>query len=372
MNNKLPSCGIDFLLENKDLLESLSQKKIGVLTNQGALTKNYQPSVYALVERLGDSIKFLLTPEHGWSGLIGEGVNVENGFDSYLKLPILSLYGADNKAIEVIQKGEIDLLLIDLQDAGLRCYTYTATCAKLLEACADLPLEVIICDRPNPLGPQIEGPLLESRFRSIVGYLEVPFQHGQTIGQLLSKHKETLGASKLKVTVIPCQSFHQPYAYPWIPPSPNLPSWDAVLLYPALVLLEGTNVSEGRGTSLPFTCLGAPSLDNHVLVDFINSLKNSGVQARPISFTPQSGDLIGKDCLGAHLLLNNPLITNVFSLGVKIIHFLRENYLCFQWDEFSKDCYFIDYLMGGNTFRKAIDQGLSSSQILEMLNNKEL
>lgn len=340
-----PLVGIDLLLENKSLLKILSRKKVGLVTNQNALTHDYKPSAYALKEKIGLALTCILTPEHGWSGQVAEGIKVGDGFDLYLNLPIFSLYGGNKKYLE----DSIDVLLIDLQDVGLRCYTYTASCAKLLEV---LPkVEVIVCDRPNPLGPQQKGSNLDPAYRSFVGYLDVPFQHGQTIGELLFAHNQA--TAQLPFTLIPCQHDHQPYHYPWVPPSPNLSSWDSVLLYPALVLLEGTNISEGRGTSLPFTCLGAPQLDHHKLVDFINALK--GVRARPLIFTPQSGELKGQECQGAHLLITDYEAFDAFSLGLELLSFLKENYPQFEWVKMDNQKCFIDLLLGSDSFRKSLE-----------------
>lgn len=360
-----PACGIDILLQDKTLLASLAQKRIGIVTHQNALTQEYRPSAYALAERLGKNLRCILTPEHGWSGFVAEGVKVGDGFDPTLRLPIFSLYGEDKAYLEFI-KNNIDLLLIDLQDVGLRCYTYVSTCAQLLEACSAFPLEVMICDRPNPLGPQIKGPSLDPRLRSLVGYVETPFQHGQTLGTLLSTFNQAMGDAQLPLTLILCQPYHQPYHYPWIPPSPNLPSWESVLLYPALVLLEGTNVSEGRGTSLPFTCLGAPELNSFLLIDYLNAMQRSGIHARPFTFTPQSGKFVGVPCQGVHLLLSDPLKLNAVELGIKIIFFLKENYPDFKWVD-HKNKYFIDYLLGSYVLREGMEHGLTMEKILEEL-----
>jgi uncharacterized protein YbbC (DUF1343 family) len=156
--------------------------------------------------------------------------------------------------------------------------------------------------------------------------------------------------------------------YPWIPPSPNLPSWEAVLLYPALVLLEGTNISEGRGTSLPFTCFGAPGLNHHLVVDYINHLER-GVQARPVTFTPQTSKFVGQDCHGVHLLLTDPLNMNAFEFGIRILMFLKAHYSDFQWINTAKnkDAYFIDYLVGTNSLRQGMEESLDEKEILEML-----
>ena len=365
MSVRLPSSGIDTLLQDEALLASLSKKRVGMVTNQNSLTQHYELSAHALAKRLGPLLKCILTPEHGWSGLVREGVKIGDEFDNSLQRPVFSLYGGHKKYLEFIDD-QLDLLLIDLQDVGVRCYTYVSTCAQLVKACSDFSLEVIVCDRPNPLGPHIRGPLLDPHLRSLVGYVDTPFQHAQTMGTLLSEFNQARNAP-LSLTVIPCQSYHQPYYYPWIPPSPNLPTWDAVLLYPGLVLLEGTNISEGRGTSFPFSCFGAPGLNKTALVDYLNNLKNSGIRARPITFTPQSGKHAGVACEGAQILLVDPLNINAFELGLKIILFLNENYPNFQWEEMinKKNEYFIDYLLGTSLFREGVEQGLNVEEIFE-------
>lgn len=334
----VPSVGIDFLLKDDDLLTELSHKKVALLTNQMTRTKDNEPSAQAIQKKLGTSLTCVLTPEHGWSGRVAEGVKVEDSFESHFNLPLYSLYGGKK-----FSEADFDVLIIDLQDVGLRCFTYAASCAKFIETLKDQ--EVIVCDRPNPLGPQVKGSHLDSNFRSLLAYLDVPFQHGQTIGELLSIYDPH---------VIPCHHNHHPYGYPWQPPSPNLPSWDSVLLYPTLVFLEGTNISEGRGTNLPFTRLGAPGLDRNGLVEFLNEVQ--GLQAEPIVFTPQSGKLKGQECHGAQLFIIDHLEFEALSTGYALIKFLRENYSPFQWTPMSEG-FFIDFLLGTDSFRKEIEKG---------------
>jgi uncharacterized protein YbbC (DUF1343 family) len=339
---QLPKSGIDSLLADEEALKYLSSQRVGMITHQNALTQTYQVSAYALQEKIGPALKCIFSPEHGWSGQIAEGKKVANGFDPYLKIPVFSLYGASSP-----EKLEVDVLLIDLQDVGLRCYTYGATCAQFLDKYS--ALDVIVCDRPNPLGPHQKGSLLDPAFRSLVGYFDVPFQHGKTLGELLLNHNPNRA-----IRVVSCQHDHQPYHYPWISPSPNLPTWEAVLLYPALVLLEGTNISEGRGTSFPFTCFGAPGLDQESLLQFLNTYK--GLQARPLDFTPQSGKWKGEVCTGVHLLLMDYSHLEAFDLGVELVAFLKSTYALFEWIKDEKQNYFIDLLLGSDGFRKDLER----------------
>jgi uncharacterized protein YbbC (DUF1343 family) len=344
----LPAVGIDILLQDPHALNTLSKQRVGIVTNKCTLTKDRIPSAYALYSKIGEALKCILTPEHGWSGVIAEGVKVADEVDSETGLPVFSLYEGGIKHFDVLKVPPLDTLIIDLQDIGLRCYTYAATCAKFLERYEG---EVIVCDRPNPLGPQQKGPDLDPAYRSLLAYLDVPFQHGKTMGGLLSHFKE-----KLPLKIIDCEPYHKPYAYVWQPPSPNLPSWQSVLLYPALVMLEGVNVSEGRGTPFPFTSLGAPDLDHKELVDFLNQLPYEGVVASPITFVPERSKWMGKECQGVRLVLEEGAAFDAFSYGTDLLRFLRRQYTAFEWLPMPKERYFIDALMGTDSFRQEVER----------------
>lgn len=355
-----PFFGIDKLLADKEKMQALLGCNVAVLTNQTTLTHEGIPSAYALSQALGGTLKMILTPEHGWSGKVAEGLKVESSHAQELDLPIISLYGGGESLRNVLHTYQLTDIIIDLQDMGLRCYTYVTTCAKLLEACSGRPLKVWICDRPNPLGTVEQGPLLDPAHRSFLAYLNIPFQHGKTMGKLLQDFNETLGDGRVDLEILSCPPFHAPYAYAWYPPSPNLPSWEAALLYPALVLLEGVNVSEGRGTSYPFTCLGAPGLNSKKLVEFLNGLPNTGVRAEPLVFTPESGKLKGHECQGAHLFVEDYSKLNAFSLGLSMLGFLKQIYSAFEWTPCSSDQgnsgYFIDALLGTSAIREQIEK----------------
>lgn len=355
-----PGFGIDTLLKDKEKIKKLRCQKVAVLTNQKTLTQTGMPSAYALYESLGKALQVILTPEHGWSGTVAEGVKVENGWDEETGLPVISLYGGKKSFEEIQETYGLDALIIDLQDMGIRCYTYGATCAQLLDAAQGYRLKIEICDRPNPLGPVQKGPALDPVYRSFLAYLDIPFQHGQTMGHLLQTYNQTLGLGKLDLEIIPSPPFHVPYAYLWDPPSPNLPSWDAALLYPALVLLEGVNVSEGRGTPFPFTSFGAPGLDFKACVDFLNALPKTGIRAEPFLFKPQTGKLKDQDCQGVRLHIKDPHQVDGVSLGFEILRFLKKNYPLFQWTPCLSDPenkkYFIDALLGTSSLRQELEK----------------
>jgi uncharacterized protein YbbC (DUF1343 family) len=302
-------------------------------------------SATALQRELGPALVALLSPEHGWSGLFAEGEAISHGYEPSLKLPVISLYGKSNNWQSTLEDLDVDTIIIDLQDIGVRCYTYGLTCADLIDN-MNPSVEFMVCDRPNPLGSLVKGPTLEKELKSFVGHFEIPFQHGQTLGQILKTYHQ-------KMTVIECDPYLKPFEFPWIPPSPNLPSWEAMLLYPGLVFLEGTNVSEGRGTTLPFTTLGAPGLDAVRLVNFINDKGKNSLKAHPIYFTPHSGKLKNKDCQGAHILITHPERLDSYEFGLDLLKYLKNNYTEFKWEpEINSDTYFIDYLFGTKEIRK--------------------
>lgn len=289
-------------------------ERVALLTNQACLTSDWVPSVDALQRAIGPALVGLLSPEHGPSGFGEDATAVEDRHDAHTGLPVLSLYGPRRKlAVEELRR--FDAVVIDLQDVGVRCYTYATTMALLLEAAretaasgdADATVRVVVCDRPNLLGPRVDGPMLEPRLRSFLGYLPVPFQHGLTMGELARTYARLLGGVPLEV--VPLAGWRRddaPSGKPFVPPSPGLPSLAAVALYPGLVALEGTTLSEGRGTSLPFELLGGPGIDAYALARDVEAIALPGLRARPIDFTPESGKLRGRACAGVQLHVTEP------------------------------------------------------------------
>ena len=351
----LPQTGIDTLLNDPHWGKRLKGKRVGLLANQSSLTSQFVESAYALYDLLGQDLSCFFAAEHGWSSFCEAGEHIENTKEPLTKLPVFSLYGPlFKKSLQSLK--EIDVLIIDIQDVGVRCYTYAATCAKLLEFASQeqCPLEIIVCDRPNPLGKWVGGFPFHPETRSLVSYIDVPFQHGKTMGELLQTHNLTL-SNPLRLSIIPCAPF-SPYDHVWIPPSPALPDWDAVLLYPGLVLLEGTNVSEGRGSTLPFKCVAAPGLDGMKLVKMMNEIPESGIKARFIQFTPQSDKLKGQPCQGAQLHILDYKKMDALKLGIAILEILSQHYPLFEWVKY-EDRYFIDSLTGSPHFRESLSRG---------------
>lgn len=360
----LPLTGIDALLKDQKKIDDLKGKRVGLLANQSSLTSQFVPTAYALQDRLGTALTCLFSCEHGWSAFAGAGEDIQNAAEPRTRLPVYSFYGPLFKD-NLPRLKSLDVLIIDLQDVGVRCYTYSATCAKILEYVASekCSLDIIICDRPNPLGVTVRGPYTPPERRSLVNYLPVPFQHGQTMAALLQHHNQSLDRP-CALSAFPFSTPFRPFEHTWIPPSPGLPDWEAVVLYPGLVLLEGTNVSEGRGSSLPFKCVAASNLDFMKIVEAINLLPQSGLQARPFTFIPEGGKLSGQLCQGAQIHITDAQQVKGMYLGVYLLHTLFHIYPAFEWVH-NADTYWIDELIGGSYLREAIEKGKSPEDIDE-------
>ncbi len=331
---RLAPVGIDRLLGSTATMAALAGLRVGMLSSEAMLAADWQPAAHALHRALGEmgaggGLARLFTPEHGWSGLgwsglapDGEGGG-EPAVEPALGVPMVSLHGP-RLVPDPAGLDDLDALVIDLQDAGVRCYTYATTCALVLRALDGRRRpRVILCDRPNPLGATVDGPGLEPRLRSFIGWLEVRFRHGRTLGELMTAWNAGLPGGGARLSVVPFGPGAA--ARPWVPPSPGLPTRSAALLYPGLVLLEGTNVSEGRGTALPFRCAAAPGLDGARLARRLNALADRlGVAARPIGYVPQTGKLAGRPCRGVQIHITDPRRVDGLALGVHLLGLLAE------------------------------------------------
>ena len=242
-----------------------------------------------------------------------------------LGVPIYSLYGEIREPTAEMLTG-LDTLVIDLQDVGTRVYTYIHTMTNCLAACATHNVPVVVCDRPNPVGGvAVEGPMLEPGFESFVGKFPIPLRHGLTIGEVARLCNDTFGLNAT-LEVLPLEgwqrgSYHDDTRLPWVPPSPNLPTLDSAIVYPGTVLFEGTNLSEGRGTTKPFELVGAPWLEAHRLTRLMTQLGLPGVRFRPADFQPTFQKHAGQTCGGCQLHVTDrtsfqPVLTAVALLEV--------------------------------------------------------
>lgn len=236
-------------------------KKIGMVMNATSIIGKTL-SVDSLVKS-GYTVSKIFAPEHGFRGEASNGAKIADGVDTKTGIPIISLYGKHLKPTAQDLK-DLDILIFDIQDVGARFYTYISTLHYVMEACAENNIELLLLDRPNPNGSYIDGPVLESAFKSFIGMHPVPIVHGMTIGeyaQMINGERWLNDGLRCKLKIIPVLNYTHQYRYTLpVKPSPNLNSQQAILLYPSLCLFEGTAISQGRGTYIPFQVLGAPAL----------------------------------------------------------------------------------------------------------------
>lgn len=369
--------GAELLLEKH--LHLLENKRIGVLCNHTSILPNRKHLVDSLLS-LGVKITALFSPEHGIRGVIPRGVAINDSIDEKTGLKVYSLYGKQKMPTTHSMK-EIDVFLVDLQDVGARFYTYYITMANAMEAASEHGKAFIVLDRPNPVnGIDIEGPLLDPVLQSGVGKFPIPIRHGMTIGELarmivgegwLSTTQHT---APLKLTVISMEGWHRTQWFdqtglPWIPPSPNMKLLSTAIVYPGSCLIEGTNVSEGRGSFKPFEYIGAPWLDNKNLANKLNSLKLPGVRFHPIVFTPQSTPSSpapkyqDKRCKGIFIQVQDRNAFRPVTSVLRIIKALHES----QPHQFAIDSIFFDKLLGTSRFREALLSSALDDSLLTTL-----
>ena len=334
----------------QEYLPFLKGKKVGVVANQTSMVGSTH-LVDALLE-YGIDVKKVFSPEHGFRGTASAGEHVQSSKDKKTGLPIVSLYGT-NKKPKPEQIADIDLLLFDIQDVGARFYTYISTLHYIMEAAAENNKEVLVLDRPNPNGFYVDGPILQKGFESFVGMHPIPVVHGLTVGELATMiNGETWlkGQKKCKLTVISCLNYSHPdfYELP-VAPSPNLPNMSSVYLYPSLCFFEGTSVSVGRGTDLPFQVIGSPQIDTGSFV-----------------FTPKSAvgatnsKHLGKECIGYDLSLFGLLyVRNTKGLYLHWLIGMNQK----TKGDFITRARFFDLLAGTDEFRKQIEKNESIENI---------
>ncbi|MBC7326874.1 DUF1343 domain-containing protein [bacterium] len=352
--------GVDRALS--DYFEIFQGKNIGLIVNQGSLTSGLTPTVEAFYEK-GLYIASLFAPEHGLHGEKQAGEEVITYIDKNLGLPVYSLYGETRKPTPEMLE-DIDMLVWDIPEIGARYSTYIATMVLAMEAAAERGITFIVLDRPNPISGKREGNILRDEFRSFVGFLPIPMRHGLTPAEIALFAKDFLGL-QLDLKIIPMLGWKRDMFYDdtgllWINPSPNLPNLENVLLYPGACLLEGTNISEGRGTNFPFQVLGAPWIDGFRLAKELNH-HSEGVFFRSVRFVPSFSKYKGELCEGVAVHLLNPDV-DVVMLYLFIIQMLKVLYPKeFQWLK-RDDGYVIDYLVGDDILRGIIDgiNGLST------------
>ena len=341
--------------------------RAALLTHPGAVLPDLTGSAEALARSPEVDLVALLGPEHGVRGSAPAGATEESSVDELTGLPVIETYGARADTVaEALASRAVEVLFVDLQDVGCRCYTYPSTLRDVIRAAASADVRVVVLDRPNPVGGAVaSGPPLEEGYGSFVGAVSVRLRHGMTIGEL-----SALLAEGAPIEVVPMVGWQRGERWtatglPWVPPSPNLPTTDAVSCYPGTVLVEGTNLSEGRGTPTPFTFMGAPWVDGR-LGHAVRALDLPGLLVRDTSVVPTAGKHAGGRCRGLALHVTDGVGFDPVASAVAVIATARLLYPDdFGWygDPDDHGLLFIDKLAGGPLLRRAVDDGVDAAEL---------
>jgi len=351
--------GLDVMAEEG--FRRLSKKRVGVLANQASVKSDYEHILTAIL-RHGIEIAAIFGPQHGIHGQTQANmIEWESFLNPKLGLPVYSLYGETRSPQESMLEG-LDVLVVDLQDVGTRCYTYLWTAVLAMKACADASLPVILLDRPNPLGGEvIEGPVLEKGFESFVGLFPLPVRHGLTMGEALTMIDSERGLG-CRLEVVKMKRWRRDMLFvdtglPWVMPSPNIPTSETALLYSGMVLLEGTNISEGRGTTVPFQLLGAPWIEPEKLADTLSKAGLQGAVFRPANFIPTWDKHAGELCGGVQIHVTDRVEFRPVRTAAAVIQSVRNLYPGrFEWlqppYEYETEIMPIDIISGSDLLRK--------------------
>ncbi len=333
-------------------------KRIGIVANHTSYDSDGRHIVDVFRAMPGVRVTALFSPEHGFRGNEEAGAKIDTQTDSVTGLPIHSLYGKTNKPTHQML-ADVDVLVFDIQDVGARFYTYLYTMSLAMEAAAENGKRFVVLDRPNPIdGVRLEGPILEPAFATFVGLYPIPVRYGMTVGELakmVNNEGWLANGVKADLTVVPLTGWTRGMWYDqtglrFIKPSPNMPDLETAALYPGLCLLEGTNVSEGRGTVKPFRLFGAPWLDANVLATRLNALALPGLRFAPTTFTPTSSKHQDKQCNGVEIAVTDRDRLEPFWSGVLIVN---EVYRMHP-DQFEWKVAHFDRLCGTASIREAI------------------
>ncbi len=357
------------------LASRLDGRRVGLLSNPASLDGTFRHVVDLVAGLPGVTLAALFGPQHGFHSDVQDNmVETDHARHTRLEVPVHSLYGETREPTGAMLAG-LDLFVIDLQDVGTRVYTYIHTMTNCLRACAAHGIPVVVCDRPNPVnGIAVEGPMLEPGFESFVGLFPVPLRHGLTIGEMARLCNESFGLGAT-LEVLPMGGWrramwHDDTEVPWVLPSPNLPTLDSAVVYPGMVLLEGTNLSEGRGTTRPFELVGAPWLDARRLADAMNALALGGVHFRAADFQPTFQKHAGHTCGGCQLHVVDRAVFQPVLTAVALLQVCRR--LApdqFAWRrppyEYESVIPPIDILYGSDRLRRQLDDDVPYTDIAE-------
>ena len=356
------SLGINRLLrEERQLLQG---RRVGVLCNPASIDGRFRHSADLLFEEPGVTLGAIFGPQHGFRADLQDNmIESAHASDARRQVPIYSLYSEVREPTTEMLRG-LDALVVDIQDVGTRVYTFIYTVANCMRAAARERIPVIVCDRPNPInGLDVEGNLLQEAYASFVGLFPIPMRHGMTVGELAALFNEIFGL-RCDLHVVKMDGWRRDMFYddtslPWVMPSPNMPTLDTAIVYPGAVLFEGTQLSEGRGTTRPFELIGAPWIDGERLAEAMNTRGLPGVHFRPVFFEPTFQKHAKKTCGGCQLHVLDRRSFKPYRTAVELIdEFHRQAPSQFAWREppyeYEHEKMPIDILYGSDQLRSAI------------------
>ena len=355
--------GIDTLVSNMKMIRG---KRAALLTNATGISGDLKMDLDLLIEN-GVNVVKIFSPEHGVWGAAADGAMLEDEIEPKCKIPVHSLYGENLRPTDEMLDG-IDLMIYDIQDVGLRFYTYIYTLAYMMEACGRDGIKVIILDRPNPISGKIDGPIVKKTFESFVCGYGLPLRYGLTVGELAMYYNETFKMN-VDLEIMKMEKWNRSMYYDetglfWSTPSPNLPSLEHTILYEGLCLLEGINVSVGRGTVHPFKYIGAPWIDDR-LYDEMKKIAHPGVEFRKRVFMPLTSKYKDEICEGLEFFVTDRQRIKPVELTLDLIFTLERLYPnYFEW-ELSNGKYHFDLLIGDNMYREGIDKGKNGDELSE-------
>ncbi|MCD4686093.1 MAG: DUF1343 domain-containing protein [Anaerolineae bacterium] len=348
-----------------DQFRALAGQRVGLMTNPSAVDARLQSAYNIFAQSPHVNLTALFGPEHGFAGAAPDAAPVSSTTDPRTGLPVFSLYGATYRPTPEILD-HVDVLVCDIQDIGVRYYTYPWTVSHILEAAGAHGVRVMILDRPNPLGGTIiDGPLLDMSMSSFVGRFPIPVRHGLTLGELAQMINTTWNPTPADLSVIPCVGWTRDQVWrdtglPWVPPSPNIPQLTTLAHYPGACLIEGTQLSEGRGTTLPFEIVGAPWIDGMALAEQLNAdgwTEPMGARFRPHTFIPTSSKRHGQSCNGVQVHITAPARWRPIEVWLGVLITIAALYPDqFEWLPTHPDTHsqHFDRLIGGRWVRRRI------------------
>lgn len=373
VDSKHVELGLEKLLE--DGYRALKEQRVGLICNQASVDHGYRHAADLLHEHDGIQLKALFGPQHGIRGDVQDNM-IETGhsLDRKTGLPVHSLYSETRKPTDQMLH-DIDVLVFDMQDVGCRIYTFVYTLANCMRAARRLGKKVIVCDRPNPInGASVAGNILEPEYASFVGQFALPTRHGMTVGELARMFNEHFGIGcDLEVIAMDGwkrELWHDQTDAPWVMPSPNMPTLDSATVFPGTVHFEGTQVSEGRGTTKPFELIGAPYIDPDDYADRLNGLGLKGVYFRSCVFQPTFQKHGGVSCGGVQIHVLDRESFEPWLAGIATAKLAHDMYPDqFRWKvppyEYVYDKNPFDVISGTAKIREAFEQGTTLDEINE-------